>query len=112
MNEKYIRTLYRSEPIGKERIVLELTTFDLEAFKENEKLEKIPTKRLAVAYNFDRSELLNNPNSLQEQVEKRFIEIFEKTYKTQLEDMSSYIEYLRKNGIPQAQWIDLGSDKE
>ena len=111
MNEKYIRTVYRSEPIGKYGVVLELTTFDLEAFKKDEKLEKIPTKKLAIKYNFDRIELLNNPNLLQEQMEKRFIEIFEKTYKTQLEDMRSYIEYLRKNGIPQAQWIDLGSDK-
>ena len=49
---------------------------------------------------------------LQEQMEKRFLEMFENTYKNQLEDMKGYIEYLRKNGVPQAQWYSLGSDKE
>ena len=112
MNEQYIKTIYTSDTIGKEKIVLELTTFDLEKFKENEKLEKIPTKRMAVVYSYNKSDLLNNPNMLQEQMEKRFLEMFENTYKKQLEDMKGYIEYLRKNGVPQAQWYSLGSYKE
>lgn len=112
MSEQYIKTVYRSDPIGKEKIVLELTTFDLEKFKEDEKLEKIPTKKIAVVYSYNKSDLLNNPNMLQEQIEKSFLEIFENTYKDQLEDMKGYIEYLRKNGVPRAQWYSLGSDKE
>ena len=38
MNDKYTKVVYQSEPIGKEKIVLYLTTFDLEAFEKNEKL--------------------------------------------------------------------------
>ena len=111
-SNKYIKTVYRSNPIGEEKIVLELTTFDLEAFKRDEELEKIPTKKIGIVYSYNRSDLLNNPNLLQEQIEKKFVDIFENTYQEQLEDMKSYIEFLRKNGIPQAQWINLGSDKE
>lgn len=42
---KYIKVTYRSEPIGKEGIVLELTTFDIEKWKNDKKLEHIPEKR-------------------------------------------------------------------
>ena len=33
--EKYVKIVYQSEPIGKERIVLYLTTFDKEAFERD-----------------------------------------------------------------------------
>ncbi len=112
MSEKYTKVIYQSKPIGKEQIVLQLTTFDLEAFKKDQTLEKIPSKRLGIVYSFDKELLINNPNLLQEEMERHFSKMIEETYQKQLEDMKGYIEYLRKNGIPQAQWIDLGSEKE
>lgn len=92
--ENYTKITYESNPIGKERIILQLTTFDLETFKNDEKLEKIPLKKKDIAIEFDRVELLNNPNLVYEMT-RRFDEMFEKTYKNQLEEMKSYIEILR-----------------
>lgn len=112
MSEKYTKIIYQSKPIGKEQIVLQLTTFDLEAFEKDQTLEKIPSKRLGIVYSFDKELLINSPNLLQEEMERHFSKMIEETYQKQLEDMKGYIEYLRKNGIPQAQWIDLGSNKE
>lgn len=103
MNDKYTKVTYTSEPIGKERIVLYLTTFDLESFKNDEKLERIPTKRKAIAFEFDRTDLLNNPN-LVEEMNNKFEKIFKETYQKQLEEMKGYIEINRK--LPKAQWYD------
>lgn len=41
MNEEYIKVVYQSKPIGKEGIVLELTTFDKEKYERDQQLQKI-----------------------------------------------------------------------
>ena len=105
MNNKYTKVTYQSNPIGKERIVLYLTTFDLEAFKNDEKLEKIPIQRKAIAFEFERNDLLNNPN-LAEEMNNKFEKMFKETYGKQLEEMKSYIEINRK--LPKAQWYKVG----
>ena len=104
MENKYVKVKYASEPIGKERIVLYLTTFDLEKFKNDEKLEKIPTQEKAIALEFEKSDILNNPNLIDE-FSKKFEIMFEQTYKKQLEEMKSYIETNRK--IVKAQWYEV-----
>jgi hypothetical protein len=109
MDNKYTKVTYQSEPIGKERIVLYLTTFDLEAFKKDEKLEKIPTQRKAIAFEFNRADLLNNPN-LAEEMNNKFEKLFKETYQKQLEEMKSYIEINRK--LPKAQWYKVGEIDE
>ena len=38
--DKYVKVIYQSDPIGEYGIILELTTFDLEAFKKDEELKK------------------------------------------------------------------------
>lgn len=38
MKDKYIKIVYRSEPIGKECIILYLTTFDIDAFNKDHKI--------------------------------------------------------------------------
>ena len=91
MDNKYTKVTYQSEPIGKERIVLYLTTFDLESFKNDEKLERIPTQRKAIAFEFNRADLLKNPN-LAEEMNNKFEKMFKETYEKQLLDMKSYIE--------------------
>lgn len=105
MDNKYTKVTYQSEPIGKERIVLYLTTFDLEAFEKNEKLEKIPTQRKAIAFEFERNDLLNNPN-LAEEMNNKFEKMFKEIYEKQLLDMKSYIEINRN--LPKAQWYKVG----
>ena len=105
MDNKYTKVTYQSEPIGKERIVLFLTTFDLEAFKNDEKLEKIPMQRKAIAFEFNRADLLNNPN-LVEEMNNKFEKMFKEIYEKQLLGMKSYIEINRK--LPKAQWYEVG----
>lgn len=46
MNEEYIKVVYQSEPIGKEGIVLELTTFDKEKYERDQQLQKIKKSEL------------------------------------------------------------------
>lgn len=103
--DKYTKITYQSEPIGKERIVLYLTTFDLEAFKNNEKLEKIPIQRKAIAFEFERNDILNNHN-LAEEMNNKFEKMFKEIYEKQLLDMKSYIEINRK--LLKAQWYEVG----
>lgn len=99
----YVKIVYQSEPIGKDKIILYLTTFDLEAFKRDEALEKIPTKR--VAKMFDLPQVLYDDNScitVQRNMyeQERFRTIVEKfvadTYDEQLRKMQDCIEQLRK----------------
>lgn len=99
---KYVKIVYQSEPIGKEKIILYLTTFDLEAFKRDETLEKIPTKRVAKV--LDLPQILYNDNSCTVQrnmyEQEMFRTIVEKfvveTYDEQLREMQGYIEQIRK----------------
>lgn len=109
MNEydKYTRITYQSEPIGKEKIILYLTTFDLEAFDENENLKKIPTKRTAIQYEFDRFESLNNQKLITD-MQIQYEKFIRNTYEQQLKEMQGYIEYLRNSAsMPTARWYEL-----
>lgn len=102
--DKYTKIKYQSEPIGKEKIVLYLTTFDLEAFKNDEKLEKIPEKRVAKMIEFDRQDIMNNPN-FEVEINKRLEEFVKATYEEELLKMKSYIELNRY--LPKAQWLEV-----
>lgn len=102
MNDKYTKITYQSEPIGKEKIVLQLTTFDLEAFKKDEKLIRIPQQRKAIVFEFDRYDVINN-HYLLEQMNNQFENFIKDTYEKQLNEMKSYIEINR--AMPKAQWI-------
>ena len=95
MKDKYTKVVYQSKPIGKERIVLYLTTFDLEAFEEDEKLDKIPEREDVLVFEFEKEDLLNNPNLIEE-MNNKFETMFKEIYEKQLLDMKSYIEHNRK----------------
>lgn len=110
MNNKYTKVVYSSDPIGDEKIVLYLTTFDLEAFKKDEKMKEIPKTISAAQFTYERSWLRDNPNMLLEQMNKYYTQIIENTYKDQIEEMKSYIEYLRQNGMPQAKWYEANNE--
>lgn len=109
MNDKYTKVVYQSDLIGKEKIVLYLTTFDLEAFEKDEKLERIPIQRKTIAFEFNRADLLNNPN-LAEEMNNKFEKMFKEIYQKQLEEMKSYIEINRK--LPKTQWYNLENEVE
>lgn len=94
MIDKYTKITYQSNPIGKEQIILYLTTFDLEAFEKNQNLEKIPTKTEAKIVQFEKNKL-ENVNILQE-INNYYEDYINQTYKKQLEEMAKYIEILRK----------------
>lgn len=106
MQDKYVKVVYQTEPIGKERIVLYLTTFDLEAFQKDQNLEKIPTKQIVRAFeaptqiNFETSDMVVNYNNYQVKMFETILEkIVRDTYENQLEEMTSIIETLRNTKI-------------
>ena len=53
--DKYVKIVYQSEPIGIEKIILYLTTFDKEAFEKDQLLEK----KQAKVFEFEKSDLTN-----------------------------------------------------
>lgn len=89
-NEDYVKIVYESAPIGKEKIVLRLTTFDLDKFKKDEKLKKIPKQEKVMCYTYDKEDLLNS-NCIIKQINNMVNDI----YKEQIEQMKSEIEFLR-----------------
>lgn len=102
MEDKYVKIAYQSEPIGKEKIILYLTTFDLETFEKDQKLEKIPIKTIAKVVDipqtikFENSAMDVKYNAYQIKMFETIIEKFIKeTYEEQLQQMSHCIETLR-----------------
>lgn len=93
-NDKYVKVVYQSNPIGKEKIILYLTTFDLEAFEKDQNLEKIPTKKIAKAIKVEKADI-NMPNFI-EIINNRLEHIVNETYEKQLLEMAGCIEALRK----------------
>ena len=52
MEDKYVRVIYESNPIGKYKIVLRLTTFDMEAYKRDKEIKnKIESKVFDIPIN-------------------------------------------------------------
>ena len=106
MEDKYTKVVYESCPIGKEKIILYLTTFDLERFKEDEELRKIPTKRTAIQYEFDRFESMNNQKLITD-MQRQYDTFIRNVYEQQLKEMQEYIEYLRNStSMPMASWYE------
>lgn len=105
MNDKYTKVVYQSDPIGKERIVLYLTTFDLEAFEKDQKLEKIPTQTIAKSFEIpeqlkENSSVCVDINAYNQQMFETMIEKFiVETYDEQLQNLKQCVENLRKTKI-------------
>lgn len=104
MNNKYTKITYESSPIGADKIILYLTTFDLESFESDKNLEKIPIKKKAIAFDFNKHDLTNNYDLL-EQMNNTIEAIVRNEYQKQLEEMKSYIECNRK--IPKVQYFNI-----
>lgn len=55
INDKYIKIVYQSEPIGKDKIILYLTTFDVEAYERDKNIKEIPKKTEQIALDIPKS---------------------------------------------------------
>lgn len=72
--EKYVKIVYQSNPIGKEKIILYLTTFDKEAFEKDQLLEK----KQAISFDIERMDfgninsIINLENKLNDFVKKYY----------------------------------------
>lgn len=93
MND-YVKIVYQSEPIGRDRIILYLTTFDIEAFNENVNLDEIPAKKKSLCFYYDVCET-DNPDFI-DQMEQNINRIVRNEYDEQLKEAKRYIEALRK----------------
>lgn len=93
MNNDYVKIVYESSPIGKEKIILRLTTFDIERFNEDEKLKKIPIQRENILIDIEKKDL-NNPNFIYN-MGNYLNNIVNEKYKQQIEQMKQEIEHLK-----------------
>lgn len=95
MNKKdYVKITYESDPIGKYGIVLQLRTFDVEAYERDQKLKQIPIKTEAKRLRLDEVSRLEDPLYLfriQEQINKFVVD----TYEQQILDLKRELEYAR-----------------
>ncbi len=92
MNDKYTKITYQSDPIGEEKIVLILTTFDIESFENDQKQKHIPKKKIAKVVLIDKSKEL--PEILTH-LEEHLDDLVKETYLKQIEEMKSIIETQR-----------------
>lgn len=97
MNNDYIKVIYQTPPIEDENIILELTTFDLEKYKRDQKLIEINKVRvMAKSCNMNQIYLtkqLIDDEIIQEH--KRLIELI-KNQELKIERLQQQIEYIKK----------------
>ena len=90
----YVKVTYESDPIGEHGIVLQLRTFDVEAYERDQKLKQIPIKTEAKRLRLDKVSMLEDPLYLfriQEQINKFVVD----TYEQQILDLKRELEYAR-----------------
>ena len=104
MNDKYVKIVYQSDPIGEEKIILYLTTFDMEAFKKDEKMKEIPIKKQAIVHEYNK-EYFKEPNFI-EGFEENVNAMIKGIYEQQLKEMKEIIETYRKLNKPIAMPIE------
>lgn len=100
MNEKYVKVIYQTPPIGEYGIVLELTTFDFEAQERDEKEKQLLEKR-----QFERLNI--NPNEPLEIIEKRLNDRVDTFYRKEIEKLRTQLEwYIRNTAVPKMGFVD------
>ena len=94
MNDKYVKVIYQTPPIGEYGIVLELTTFDFEAQERDEKEKQLLEKRQFERININ----LNEPLDI---IEQRLNNRVDEFYKKEIENLRSQLEwYIRNTAVP------------
>lgn len=90
MEDKYIRVIYESDPIGKYKIILRLTTFDIEAYKRDKEVKELQEKRYYERINI-------NPKEPLEIIERRLEARVDAFYKKKIESLRSQLEWYIRN---------------
>ena len=94
MNDKYVKVMYQTPPIGEYGIVLELTTFDFEAQERDEKEKQLLEKR-----QFERLNI--NPNEPLHIIEQRLNDRVDAFYRKEIESLRNQLEwYIRNTAVP------------
>ena len=94
MNDKYVKVIYQTPPIGEYGIVLELTTFDFEAQERDEKEKQLLENR-----QFERLNI--NPNEPLEIIEQRLNAKVDAFYRKEIENLKTQLEwYIRNTAVP------------
>lgn len=78
MNNKYVKIVYQSEPIGKERIILYLTTFDWEAYELDQEFLKQQTMAFELPPANNTNEALATLENILNNYVKRYYEPYVK----------------------------------
>lgn len=100
MNDKYVKVIYQTPPIGEYGIVLELTTFDFEAQERDEKEKQLLEKR-----QFESLDI--NPNEPLEIIEQRLNDRVDTFYRKEIEKLRTQLEwYIRNTAVPKMGFID------
>lgn len=100
MNDKYVKVIYQTPPIGEYGIVLELTTFDFEAQERDEKEKQLLEKR-----QFERLDI--KPNEPLEIIEQRLNDRVDTFYRKEIEKLRTQLEwYIRNTAVPKMGFID------
>lgn len=97
MNNDYIKVIYQTPPIGKENIILELTTFDLEKYKRDQKLIEINKVRV-MAKNCNMNQIYLTKQLIDDEIiqeHKRLIELI-KNQELKIERLQQQIKYIKK----------------
>ena len=90
MNNKYVKIVYQTEPIGEEKIILYLTTFDTEAYERDQNLKEIPQKTEAISVVFDKEDI-KHPDFIK-RFEKNLECMVKNIYEEEIEEMKTLIE--------------------
>ena len=94
MNDKYVKVIYQTPPIGEYGIVLELTTFDVEAQERDEKDKQLVEKRQYERFNV-------NPNEPLHIIEQRLNQRVDKFYRKEIESLRRQLEwYIQHTATP------------
>lgn len=91
--DKYVKIVYQTEPIGKEKIILYLTTFDTEAFERDKKLRDIPKEKIVMKIDIDSDLYVASPIEHIEQIINEKVKQF---YEKEILDLKKSLEYARR----------------
>lgn len=108
MDNKYVKVVYQSDPIGKEGIILYLTTFDVEKYDEEQK-EKLKKREQIYIRTFEKEDLLN-PYFL-EQLEKDINNAVIQLYGEQLKKLENIYNSQQITYSFEPKLIDINNEK-
>lgn len=94
MDDRYIKVVYRTDPIGKEGIVLELTTFDTELYEKDQELKEIPKKTVRLDYEINKSSVIDS-SEFMKYIERQLNNKVDEFYKNEIEKLKDELSLTR-----------------